>query len=324
MGKFYKIVFVSMKISLTMKRTLPVILLIIQALRLSGQEPVRPGSFSGSFESTSQIYQKDTAINAMVPQDRAGSNNYLKLDYYFRKLSAGIQVESYLPSLAGYPVTLNQTSIINRYLKYTGEKFSLQAGDFYEQFGSGLIFRSWENRQIGINNAVEGINIQVYPSDFLKLKAVYGRQRKGFERAASNIRGFDAAIDLSKIKRRDPEKLMTTQLGFSYVTRYQEYTGPDEDFPSTVNAFSTRMDISHSIFSLSGEYVFKTKDPQVENSYSETPGMGLLVNGSLAWNRAGMTLSFRSLKNMYFRGEREATGVMVPVNYIPALTRHHA
>src|SRR5215208_6798408 len=109
------------------------------------------GHFSGSFESYTQFYQRDEKINAILPQDPVGSNNYLKLDYNYKQFSAGIQFEAYLPSTAGFPFILNQSKLVHKYFKYTGKSFSVQVGDFYEQFGSGLVFRSWENRQIGIN-----------------------------------------------------------------------------------------------------------------------------------------------------------------------------
>ena len=71
-------------------------------------------------------------------------------------------IKTSLKSILKHP-EINQSKIVNKYFKYTDERFSVQVGDFYEQFGSGLIFRAFENRQIGINNAVEGFNIHVNP-----------------------------------------------------------------------------------------------------------------------------------------------------------------
>ena len=52
----------------------------------------------------------------------------------------------------------------NYYLKYQNEKNEITVGSFYEQFGNGLIFRAWEDRQLGINNSIMGINYKYYPS----------------------------------------------------------------------------------------------------------------------------------------------------------------
>ncbi len=280
------------------------------------------GHFSGSFESYNQLYQKDTKINAILPQDRIGSNNYLKLDYNYKKITVGVQYESYLPSIAGFPFVLNQGKIVNRYFKYTDTNFEIQVGDFYEQFGSGLAFRSWENRQIGINNALEGIRIRLNPTPFLAVKAVYGRQRKVFDYANSVVRGLDAEIDFSKINPNFQGKTSVTA-GLSYVGRYQQYTGPDASFPPTVNAYGSRVGISGENASISVEYVYKSTDPTPVNGLDKTAGKALLVNASVTGKNLGLNISLRSMENFDFRGERDAIGTSLPVNFVPALTKQH-
>lgn len=280
------------------------------------------GHLSGSFETYNQFYQRDTKINAILPQDRIGSNNYLKLDYNYKKITLGLQYEGYLPSIAGFPFTLNQGKIVNRYFKYTDAQFEIQVGDFYEQFGSGLIFRSWENRQIGINNALEGVRLRVTPVPFLNLKAVYGRQRKVFDYANSVVRGLDAEIDFSRINKNFRGNTRITA-GLSYTGRYQQYTGPDPSFPATVNAYGSRAEINGQNASFSVEYVHKTKDPTPVNGMDKTTGKALLINTSFSKKNLGINLSLRTLENFDFRGERDAIGTSVPVNFIPALTRQH-
>jgi uncharacterized protein DUF6029 len=290
---------------------------------LNAQNINTGGHLSGSFESYTQFYHKDKKINAVLPPDRIGSNNYLKLDYSFMSFSAGFQFESYLPSIAGYPYLINESKLVNKYFKYTRPRFSVQVGDFYEQFGSGLIFRSWENRQIGINNALEGANIQVQLLRGLKLKTVYGRQRKILDHANSIIRGADLEIDFSQT--RSPEKISLTRVaaGLSVVNRYQQYTGPDTGIHANVNAGAARLDISGGVASLSLEYVLKGSDAHDVNLFDKSNGKAFLLNASIAKNNLGLNFIFRGMDNMDFRGERDAFGTIVPVNYIPALTRQH-
>ncbi len=295
---------------------------ICSILIANAQLPAIGGHLGGSFESYTQFYQPDKKINAILPQDRVGSNNYLKLDYNNKNFSAGVQFESYLPSIAGFPFIINESKLVNKYFKYAAKNFSVQAGDFYEQFGSGLIFRSWENRQIGINNAIEGINVQAAPLAFIKIKAIAGRQRKVFDHANSTVRGADIEIDFSTIKKGATPKTRVAA-GISYVTRYQQYTGPDPDFPATVKAAAARLDINGQAASLSLEYVHKGKDPNAMNGLSKVKGKALLLNSSYAKKNIGITLTLRSMSNMDFRGERNAIGTEVPVNFIPALTRQH-
>ena len=66
------------------------------------------GKFSASIETNNVVYVNDEAIGAEAPEDRFGSNTYLKMDYGIGKFSAGLQIETYLPAL--YNLVLHQNS----------------------------------------------------------------------------------------------------------------------------------------------------------------------------------------------------------------------
>jgi|CXWL01.1.fsa_nt_gi hypothetical protein len=298
------------------------LLLILLVLSFTGFAQVdlgKYGSISGSFETNNQLYVKDILTNAVFPQDRIGSNNYLKVDYRLQKFSAGIQYEAYLPSLQGYPFVLNESKLVQKYFSYQETKFGFTIGNFYEQFGSGLIFRSWENRQLGINNAIEGVNIHLKPINSLDFKFIYGKQRRSFENSDGTIRAIDANWHLVNPSQTNKEK--TFSMGASFVSRYQQYTGPDPDFKPTVNAFSGRLNYADNNNTFSAEYVVKSKDPHVANQQNTNNGKGLLVNYGLTKNNVGFNLNLRRLENMDFRTDRNAGQSMVLVNYIPALTK---
>lgn len=283
------------------------------------------GHFSGSYESYSQVYLEDTTIGAFLPPDQIGSNNFLKLDYNYGRFSAGIQYESYLPPILGFfPIDQPAGSkIVNKYFRYTGDKFSVLLGDFYEQFGSGLVLRAFENRQIGINNALEGVNLYVEPADFLKLKVLYGKPRRFFAYEDAVVRGADAELDLGKLFGKTTSAINAALAG-SYVSKYQIYTGPIDDFPTTVNAFSGRLNISHTDFSLDAEYVSKGADPGKLNNNSFDNGSAFQLDASFTKNNFGASATYRTLYNMGFQADRsEEFFTLAPVNFVPALTKQH-
>lgn len=277
------------------------------------------GNISGSFETNNHLYVKDAATNAIFPQDRIGSNNYLKADYRFQKISMGIQYEAYLPSLVGYPFVLNDAKLVQKYFSYQDTKFGLTVGNFYEQFGSGLVFRSWENRQLGINNAIEGVNIRISPTNNLNLKFIYGKQRNNFDKSDGTIRAVDANCQIIKPVETNSEKSLSA--GISFVSRYQQYTGPDPNFKPTVNAFSSRVNYSDNNSTFSAEYVIKSKDEHLANQQNTNTGKGLLINYSYSKNNVGFNLNLRRLENMDFRTDRSADQSQLLINYIPALTK---
>ncbi|MCP4178371.1 MAG: hypothetical protein GY756_11445, partial [bacterium] len=150
------------------------------------------GNLSGGFETTTQYYNDKDTLVSTAPQDKFATNNYLKLDYNYNNIYAGIQYEAYLPPIMGYPPAFKGNGIGSFYVAYRGKNFGVQAGHIYEQFGNGLIFRSWEDRQIGINNSLKGILINFNPTDFITLKAIYGAQRLNLKETSNGLlRGGD-------------------------------------------------------------------------------------------------------------------------------------
>jgi hypothetical protein len=107
------------------------------------------GSFSGGFESNTQWYQDDNGldedgdgIGTLAPQDQLRSNNYFKLNYSNGKFTAGAQYEMYQPSpLLGYFPEYADNGIATHFANFRHQGLDITAGNFYDQFGSGLIYR---------------------------------------------------------------------------------------------------------------------------------------------------------------------------------------
>ncbi|MEI6184614.1 MAG: DUF6029 family protein [Bacteroidota bacterium] len=304
---------------------------LIHTVNAQTVETLSKGHISGSFESYSQLYKDDGVSNAVAPPNQIGSNNFLKIDYTYGKFVAGMQYESYLPSVQNYFSTnsasaVNDSKIVNRYFKYIEKNYSVQVGDFYEQFGNGIVLRSWENRPIGINNALEGVNIFIQPASFLKIKVLTGRTRNIFDYSNSTVRGADVEVDCSDwLNKKDAAHPVSLTLGGSYVSRYQGgYTGPVVDFPQTVDAYSRRLNLDVSGFTLGVEYVTKGSDPHTLNKDNFSTGNALLINTSYAKNNLGINITARALSNMDYRSEREvvsANANQLMINYLPSLSK---
>src|SRR5690606_39547104 len=97
-------------------------------------------------------------------EDRLRSNTYIKIDYFKNKWEFGTQVESYLPkAIINFNPDLQDSHIGTIYDRYNDydNGVNITLGHFYEQFGSGLILRSWEDRALGVNNALFGMNAKL-------------------------------------------------------------------------------------------------------------------------------------------------------------------
>ena len=152
------------------------------------------------FESNSQYYVDDEKTGDFTESERFRSNNYLKVDYFYSNFFVGFQAEGYAPNaLLNYAPNLDETNIALYYAGYKSEKLEVTAGYFYEQYGSGLILRSWEDRQLGINNALRGAKVRFSLSENIGISALYGNQRNGFKVSDGSIYGLNSEINISSI-----------------------------------------------------------------------------------------------------------------------------
>jgi len=295
------------------------LLIILTLLTFASVKAQNSGNFSGSLESLSHYYLKDNALNIPKPDNPVASNNYLHLQYNNGPVSSALQYEAYMPPLSGYPYQLEGNGITFLNFSYTKEIIGITAGSFYEQFGSGLSFRAYESRELGINNALNGMRIIIKPVRFVTIKGIYGKPRKFLEVSPSYLRGLDTELDLGEVIKTS----MAIKLGGGIISRYQSYTGPDDNIPSTVNAYNLRLSANYSNLDLETEYVFKSDDPSLSNIYSMDHGNALIVNGNYSAGGIGIFASARFLENMDFRSERESEGNYLMVNYLPANTWQH-
>ena len=301
-----------------MNKFLTIVLLVL--CQVSLLQAKNWGRLSGSIQSTTHYYLSDKALSIGTPQNPWASNNYVQLNYNYGSFSAGLQYEAYIPPLSGYPYQLEGNKIVYRYLRFTKGIIDVTAGTFYEQFGNGLIFRAYENRDLGINNSLDGVRVILRPTDFIRITGVYGKQRKFLEMAHNNIKGLDADIIIDSIY----QTCLNLKLGVGIVSRYEQYTGSESNFPSTVNASSLRACLNWKNLEINSEYVYKTDDPSLVNLYNSAHGTSFLLTSSYSGKGLGLFLSFRILDNMDFRGERESDGIYNMVNYLPANTRQHS
>ena len=74
------------------------------------------------------------------------NNAFLNINYIKGKFRAGLRYESYLNALADYDPEFKGNGIPFRYATYSIDGLEITAGNYYEQLGSGLIFRAYEEK----------------------------------------------------------------------------------------------------------------------------------------------------------------------------------
>ena len=283
------------------------------------------GYVTGGFETNTNLYHDDARTSATVPDGKFGSNNYLKLDYYNRKFSAGVQMEAYAPALVGYSSDLKGASLTNYYVNWDDDDFSITAGTFYEQFGSGLLFRTWEDRALGLNNSLMGARVKYSYNDIVNVKALWGMPRFGMKFSQTQVKGADLSFVISNLINIDNTYIA---LEGSVLDRYEALDADrvaDGCRPNTTG-WSARLNAESHGFFLKGEYVDAGEKYYYNTSYSGAGEMYLrkrgnaqLVETGYNGHGLGVNLSLRRLEWMDSKVVTDASSNVNMLNYVPAL-----
>lgn len=284
------------------------------------------GQVCGNFQSYAQYYINDPSIGAIAVNEKTLINSWANFTYTFKNFSAGFRYEGYLNTLLGYP---NAGGINNgvgfpyRWAMFTTENFEITAGNFYEQFGNGLILRSYEEKMLGIDNALDGFRVKYKIKNGILLTALAGKQRYYWTVGPGIIRGIDGIIQINDLFTKFQESNLRIILGGSFVSKYQNEDNPLYYLPANVGAASGRIAIKYKNFDLNSEYAYKINDPSLENSYIFKPGQAILINTSYAKKGFGIVLGSKWVDNMSFRSDRNATLTDLNINQIPEITKNH-
>jgi hypothetical protein len=193
-------------------------------------------------------------------------------------------------------------------------------GSFYEQFGSGLIYRSYENRNLGYDNATQGVKVKAKPYQGITLTGVYGRQRNLFINEGL-VRGFDMNISFNEIFKKIDESNFRSSIGGSFISKFERDNDPDYKLPQNVGAFAGRASFGYAGFNLQGEYAWKCNDPSAVNNMIYKNGEALLLTTSYSTKGLGIFLTGLRTDNFDFRTVRNAVVNNNIINYIPTLSK---
>lgn len=276
----------------------------------------------GNFQSDSYYYLRDSTIESAEAPEKILSNNYLFLTISTSNLNLDLRFESYQNPILGFDSRYQGSGIPYRSLRYKSDLIDITVGNFYEQFGSGMIFRAYEERNLGIDNSLEGVRIELHPIDGLTLKGALGKQRHFWSTSKAIVRGIDAEVSLSALLPQQFER-MPINIGGSLVSRYQPDLDSKYKLPENVLAVATRLELFLQWLSVNFEYAHKVNDPTYRNKFNYNKGNGINLNISTFTEGASLLINFHRYDNMEFRTDREAKSLELLLNYLPSLTKQH-
>lgn len=284
-------------------------------------------NISGNTEMMFQYLNEDPDIGAQQPISKSLLNSYLNTFFTYGNFRGGLRFESYLPRIQGYPSNFNGTGLGMRYVAYGNDFIDVTVGSFYEQFGSGLSLRTYEDRALGYDNMLDGARVIVRPTKGVTIKGVYGKQRLAFNNnivhANGIVRGVDGEMHVNSLFKKMQDSPFDLTLGGSFVSKFQRDNSSELILPQNTGAYGGRAKIAIKGFTLDGEYIFKGQDPSDDNGYIYNKGFATVINAGYSRKGLGILFSAKSVDNMSYRSDRTEQLQNVLINYLPALTKTH-
>lgn len=310
------------------------------------------GQLSGNFQSRSQFYDRDDAIAANTVQyktQKSSNESFLYLNYKWNGFVAEMRYDLF----ANSPLLNTQAAYTNNGIGYwslskTIDKLHVTAGYFYDQFGTGLVFRAYEDRNIGIDYAIQGARVKYNFSNGIAVKAFTGVQ-KGFlnlskidedlrfkstpqviagvnaEKMHKVSDNFSVMVGASMVKRTLEQATMN-----SIVNEINSYDSASSRFIPKYNTYAINGYTSMNLFkrvTIYYEYVYKTAEA-LRNPFSaqlfSNEGAIHYANLSYSVKGFGLNLQGRKIQTYQFRSSPNYILLNGQVVYVPTITKLHA
>lgn len=301
--------------------------------------PVNPSWWSGvratgSIQSEFMVPLNDSSlgIEAKNYPSPVLNNTYFDFTVNAPYVSAGFRFQFTKWPLPGF----EETSMMGKfagwgvpYFWVTGKyKWAqLTAGDFYEQFGSGLIMRTYQERALGVDGAIRGARLKLNPVKGVYLTALTGHERRFWKHTPDLIWGADAEWSINESFSSSFNPRYGITLGFSYVGKHDSdnpLTLVQNDsyklrFPTNIAAFDGRINARLKDFNILAEFATKNNDPNAVNNYIYGKGNVELLSLSYAAKGFSAYVQAKRSQNMAFMSDQsEMTNAFI--NYLPAFT----
>lgn len=282
-------------------------------------------SIHGNFQIDAQYYQEDSLIGAPKVPEKLLSNVFGNINYTKGKFSAGARYEAYNNVRQGFLPSYKGEGIVNRYARYQTQLLDITVGNFYEQFGSGLMLRAYYEPGLLYDNSIDGARVISNPYKGFTFKGIIGKQRLFFGKGPGIVRGFDGELNVNELFDSIlGNKKTRVILGGSFVSKFQ----PDQDntlvIPENVGCYGGRINIIRDGFNFNTEYAYKINDPSADNNNSYQFGDALFVTTSYAGKGFSLLLQGKRIDNMSYRSDRNEGLQNLLINYLPATTKQHS
>jgi hypothetical protein len=331
---------------INMKKYIYLLILIFAAFTTNAQTTAK---ITGNLQTNGNFFIADSAIGASnTPQydyQKYGAESWMNLNYSNWGFDMGLRFDVFQNSNLRNPLGSYSDQGIGRwFVKKQVHKLDISAGHLYDQIGTGIIFRAYEERSLFIDQALFGVRLGYKLNENWSVKAFTGRQKRQFNSYGSVLHG--AAVE--GFIKPDSTKNLSFAPGFGVVTRTFDKATVDEIL-NTLSGYAPRDQegaqynttaltlyntMSAGKITWYAEGALKTKD--VLNDpfarVTSTGGFGRYRNAtgyvgytslSYAANGLGITLEGKRTQNFQFRSLPNPDPLQGAVNFLPVMAKQN-
>ncbi len=311
---------------------------------------------TGSLQANGNFFFASDSVlgTAGIPQydhQKFGAETWLSLNYSHNGLDAGMRFDMFNNSNLFNPnASYSDVGIGRWYVHKQIDKFDISGGYLYDQIGSGIIYRAYEERTLMIDNALFGAQVGYQINDDWKVRAFTGRQKQQFDRYGTILRGGV----IEGFIKPDSTKNFSLAPGVGIVGRtFTDETIDDAKFEVAGYLKDEQIDLQYNTYAATvfntltaGDFTWyleaATKTKDVINDPNEPRSIiignvldtvnGKLVNregytiySSLAYSKKGFGITLEAKRSKYFsfRQNPNALGVQGAINFLPPMAKQN-
>lgn len=273
------------------------------------------GTLSGDLMMNLNFYQRDTNIkasgNPLYDNYLSGGESWLNLRYATNGFTFFVRGDGFYNSNLKNPTSaMTDVGVGAWSISKDFKDLSITVGSIYDQIGSGIIYRAYEDRALLIDNALVGVELKYRLSDKIAMKGFVGQQKNNNfvnnKRYAPVIKGFNADGDFNvgKVHLLPGVGILNRTLDkddYSSIVETIKTQDSAHHFVPVYNmyAFSGYNTLTYKNFSWYVEGDVKSSETIVENGlYVDKPGD--LEYTSLNIGRKGVALSLSGKRTKDF------------------------
>lgn len=270
------------------------------------------GNLSGDLMLNGNFFQRDSAIGAeteLYKKYLSGTEGWLALRYNQAGFTGFVRLDVFNNSNLKNPNEAMSAFGLGAWsLSKEVKGLTITGGYIYDQIGSGILFRAYEDRGLLIDNALAGLHLKYKVDDHITIKGFTGQQKNVLQRFNPVIKGFAAEADY------DLGKSMHVTPGIGALNRtldQENYTAifntvqsyPDEElFTPKYNmyAFTGYNTLSAGDFTWYLEAAYKTNEAITDYDGRLMNKDGNIVFTTLGYARKGIAVNLTGKRTENF------------------------